>query len=113
MQNIKKHIEMTPPPEGAPGMFRCAKPRLIADMFEQAGLKDVCEREINGKLNCDSAQKYWNFITEVAAPFVEALSRVDQETIEEIRTDVINAINHKYPENTSIDTYGLVIYGRK
>ena len=113
MQNIKKHIEMTPPAEGAPGMFRCAKPRLIANMFEEVSLKDVREIEVNSKMNCDSAQEYWDFITDVAAPFVEALTPADEETIEEIRTDVINEINHRYPDNTSIDTYGLVIYGSK
>ena len=57
MQNIKKYIEMTPPPEGAPGMFRCAKPRLIANMFEEVGLKDVHEIQVNGNMNCGSAQE--------------------------------------------------------
>ena len=94
-------------------MFRCAKPRLIADMFEEVGLKNVREIEVNGKMNCESAQEYWNFITDVAAPFVEALSRADEGTIEEIRTDVINAINDKYPHKTSIDAKSLIIYGSK
>ena len=33
MQNIKNYIEVPAPPEGAPGMFRCAKPGIISDIF--------------------------------------------------------------------------------
>lgn len=113
MENIKKRIEMSPPPEGAPGMFRCAKPGLIADMFEQAGLNDVREIEVSGKINCNNAEEYWAFITDVAAPFVNAMSNADEKTIEKIRLDVINSVDQRYPDTTSMDTKGLVIYGRK
>jgi ubiquinone/menaquinone biosynthesis C-methylase UbiE len=113
MQNIKKYIEMTPPPEGAPGMFRCAKPGLIAGLFTQAGLTDVSESDVTGIMKCNDAEEYWNFITDVAAPFVNALSGADNETIEKIKRDVINSVNDKYPNSTSIDTSGIVICGRK
>ena len=49
---------MSAPPEGAPGMFRCAKPGLISGMFDQAGLKNISETEVSGKMNCDNAEQY-------------------------------------------------------
>ena len=99
MQNIKNHIEMPTPPEGAPGMFRCAKPGFVSDLFEKAGLGNISESEATGKIICRDAEEYWDFMTEIAAPFVEALSHTDEETKESIRVDVINSLNEKYPDH--------------
>jgi len=109
MQNIKQHIDMPHPPEGAPGMFRCAQPGLIAGMFEQAGLNNVVENEVSSKMECESAQGYWDFMTEVSAPFVEALSHTNSETVEKIRIDVLASMDEKYPD-TNIDTKAIVVY---
>jgi len=111
MQNIKKFVEMTPPPEGAPGMFRCAAPGLMSGLFEQAGLKNISEKDFSGKMSLQNAEEYWDFMTEVAAPFVEALSHTDEETRENIRKAVIQSMNEKYPDETNIGTSAIVIYG--
>ena len=113
MQNIKNYIEMPPPPEGAPGMFRCAKAGIVSELFKQAGLKNISEKEIIGKMNCHNAEEYWDFMTDIAAPFVEALSHTDGETKEKIRVGVVNSMNEKYPGNTAIDTSGIIICGEK
>src|SRR5437879_5651257 len=34
---INKHVEVPPPLPGAPGMFRCAKPGTISDIFARSG----------------------------------------------------------------------------
>ena len=41
MGTISRNMELPPPPPGAPGMFRCAKDGLMADLFQQAGLKNI------------------------------------------------------------------------
>ena len=68
---------------------------------------------MNGVIECDNAEYYWNFMTEIAAPFVAALEGADDDTVQSIKTGVINDINKKYPEQTSLDTSGYVISGRK
>lgn len=113
VQNIKKYIEMPTPPEGAPGMFRCSEMGFIAELFKQAGLKNIVEKEVLGKINCQNAEEYWDFMTEIAAPFVAALSNADEEIIRKIRIGVINSVNEKYPNKTSLDTSGIIIYGEK
>lgn len=114
MSSIKNNIELPPQPPGAPGMFRCAKDGLISNIFAQAGLKNISQKEIPGKLNCKTIDAYWAMQTEVGAPIVAALSKATDEVKEKIKTETYAAINEKYPGgNIVIDSSALVIYGEK
>jgi ubiquinone/menaquinone biosynthesis C-methylase UbiE len=111
---INSYMQLIPPPPGAPGLFRCAKSGFIADLFREAGLKNVSEREVNGKLNTGTIEAYWNFMTEVVAPVVAALSNADDALKARIRSEVFKLIGQKYPGgNIAIDSSAIVIYGEK
>ena len=111
---INRNMELQPPPPGAPGMFRCAKSGLILDLFNNAGLKNTSEREVGGKLKCGTADVYWDMMTEIAAPFVAALSKADDVMKEKIRNEVHQIVMDKYPDgNVVIDAASLVVYGEK
>ncbi len=112
VQHIGKHIEMDPPPPGAPGMFRCAKPGLIAELFAAAGLRNVSESSVPSQLDCGCGAAYWEMMTEVAAPFVAALSKADATTVERIKADVISAMDERFPSG-AIDACGTVIVADK
>ncbi|UEG49534.1 class I SAM-dependent methyltransferase [Ferruginibacter lapsinanis] len=114
MGTINRNMELSPPPPGAPGMFRCAKDGLIADLFAQAGLKNISQTEVAGKLNCKTADGYWGMQTDVAAPIVAALGKATDEMREKIKNETYELINQKYPNgNVVIDSSALVIYGEK
>ena len=114
MGTINKNMELPAPPAGAPGMFRCAKPGLIAGLFKEAGLKNVTENEIFGKLKTLTAENYWNMMTEVGAPIVAALSKADENLKSKIKSDVLNLVSSKYAENkVEIDSFAIVISGTK
>ncbi|MDQ6902034.1 MAG: class I SAM-dependent methyltransferase [Bacteroidota bacterium] len=111
---INKNMQIPPPPPGAPGMFRCSKPGLVQDMFRQAGLKNTFEKEVNGLLKSENAETYWNMMTDVAAPFVAALSKADDAMKDKIKREVFELVNEKYPNgNVNIDSSALIIYGEK
>jgi len=111
---LGKNMQLTPPPPGAPGMFRCAESGLIQDLFKQAGFRNTSETEVIGKLKCGTTDVYWNLMTEVAAPVVAALSKADDSTKEKIKREVYQVISEKYPDgNIRIDSSALVIYGEK
>jgi len=111
---INKNMQLSPPPHGAPGMFRCAKSGLVMELFNKAGLKNTSETEVAGKLNCGTAAVYWNMMTEVAAPFVAALGNADDAMREMIRSEVFQLVNERYPDGkVAIDSSALVIYGEK
>jgi len=114
MGTINKNIELPPTPPGAPGMFRCSKPGFLSDLFSQAGLKNVSENEVTGKLNCQTTDVYWNSMNDIAAPVVAALSKANEEIKEKIKIEVYSLVNQKYlNKSVVIDSSALVIYGEK
>ena len=111
---INDNVEMPHPPPGAPGMFRCAAPGLIAELFKQAGLKSISESQVSGKLQAGTAETYWHFASEAVGPVVAALSNVDAGMKEKIVHEVKVKIDRKYPDgNVAIDAGALIIYGEK
>lgn len=112
VQGIARHIDVPKPPPGAPGMFRCAQPGLIAGMFTKAGLRDVHEELVPGKLAVGSAERYWTMLTECAAPFAAALGSADAATVSKVRADVVAAMHARFPDG-AIDASARLITARK
>jgi ubiquinone/menaquinone biosynthesis C-methylase UbiE len=111
---ISKNMHLTPPPPGSPGLFRCAKSGLVADLFDKAGLRNISETEVRGKLNIGNRKVYWNYMTEVVAPVVSALSKADCEMKIKIRSEVFKSISQQYTQRElTIDSNAFVIYGEK
>jgi ubiquinone/menaquinone biosynthesis C-methylase UbiE len=111
---INKHMQLSPPPPGAPGMFRCAKSGLLEGIFKEAGMKNTSETEVLSKLRVGTAECYWNMLTEVAAPFVSALSQADDAMHNLIRDEVYDLVNQKFPDGkVEIEGSALVISGEK
>ncbi len=113
MGTINKHLELPAPEPGAPGMFRCAKPGLMEEMFEQAGLKNIRVKEVSSKLKAGTTDRYWNMMTEVAAPVVAALSQANEEQYKKIKEEVFSLVAQKYPGDVAIDASALLISAEK
>lgn len=114
MGTINTHLQLPPPPAGAPGMFRCAKEGFMVDLFRQAGLRNIQQKEVAGKLSSGTADVYWDMMNEVAAPVVAALSKADEVQREKIKSEVLKKVNEKYPNgDIAIDSSAIVIYGEK
>lgn len=114
MGTINRNMQLPPPAPDAPGMFRCAKQGFMADLFSQAGFKNIHETVVPGKLNIQTTDVYWNMMTEVGAPIVAALSKADDAMKEKIKKEVFETVRQKYPEgNIQIDSSALVIYAEK
>ncbi len=109
MKVLSGNIEMPQPPAGAPGMFRCAKPGLIKEMFEEAGFKNVKEEIIHGEVKYDSADQYWQNMTDIAAPVVGALSKADEATRKKIREEVYNVCNNKIVNGKLVMHFASII----
>ena len=112
MQAISKHIPMPPPPPGAPGIFRCAEPGLVSNLFTAAGLSNVAERDVPCPMPVSSPEQYWDWQTEVAAPVVAALGNADADTIAKVRADVIATMREHYPKG-DVPACARVIMGTK
>ncbi|MEI6577674.1 MAG: hypothetical protein WCO63_15975 [Bacteroidota bacterium] len=114
METISRNIELTSPLPGSPGMFRCAKDGFISDIFIQAGLKNITQKEIAGKMNFKTIDVYWSMMTEVVSLVVAALSKADDKLKNKIMKEVYHALNQKYSDgDILLDSSAFVIYGEK
>jgi ubiquinone/menaquinone biosynthesis C-methylase UbiE len=114
LSTINRNMQLPQPPPEAPGLFRCAKSGFIAGLLKQAGLKNISEKEVSGKLSTGSIEVYWNFMTDVVAPVVAALSKADEAMKARIKREVFESISQRYPSGkVAIDSSALVIYGEK
>jgi len=114
MGTISRKMELPAPPPGAPGMFRCTEAGMMSDLFSQAGLKNISEIEVTGKLNCKTTEVYWNLMNDVAAPVVAALSNAGEPMKEKIKREVYDTVNQRYPDgNVIMDSSAIIIYGEK
>ena len=53
MQAIAKEVALPSPEPDAPGMFRCAAPGFVGDLYKAAGLGDVAEWDVGVELVTD------------------------------------------------------------
>jgi len=97
MGPIGEVLQLQPPPPGAPGMFRCAAPGLVEDIFREAGLKDIRSEEISGERDFLSEDFYWNYQNELGAPVIAAMRKASGEQREIIRSKVFENIKKLNP----------------
>lgn len=111
---IKNNIDISTPSPDAPGMFRCAEQGVVSGLFSSVGIRNITEQEVSSKLDCQTADTYWNMMNEVAAPVVAALNSADKDTRDVVKTQVYEKVNHAYPEgDVVLDASALVVYGEK
>lgn len=114
MSTIAKHVELPTPPPGAPGLFRCAAPGLMAGLFREAGLRNVTESEVTCPWEFRDAEEYFAFMTEVAAPVVAGLSKADPPTRARIKDIVVRLASERAESGKlRLDGTAIVITGEK
>jgi ubiquinone/menaquinone biosynthesis C-methylase UbiE len=98
---IAHHRELPIPPAGNPGLFRCAPPGFMTRMFKEAGLADVTENQVSTDLVFESAEDYWEFMTDIATTVAMGLAKADEESRTLIRSDVF-ALLGRYEQDGAI-----------
>ena len=107
-------MNIPPPPPDTPGMFRCAKPGRMKEIINKSEFRDYNEKEVSLTMNAGTAENYWNFMTEVGAPIVAALSQADDQMIAKIKAEVFDQVHQKFPDdNLALDASALVLTAKK
>ncbi|TAH41598.1 MAG: methyltransferase domain-containing protein [Bacteroidetes bacterium] len=111
MGPISKNLELPPPVPGAPGMFRCANPDQMKNIFETAGFKNVMTKEKIDQGEAESFESYWEYMNDVAAPVVSALSKADEKTRAKIKQDAYEGFKKRQPGSGPISLdYSVFIF---
>lgn len=109
MSVIQKHVALPSPAPDSPGMFRCARPGLIAAFFTTAGFKNITEKEITGQVDFGSFDQYWQIMLDVGAPIVAALSQTDEATKALIKTEVAALFQSQNKPGAAVLNYGALV----
>ena len=65
-------------------------------------------------MQCGDKNTYWNFMNDVAAPVVAAMSKADDGMKEKIKKEVFELVEQKYPDQKAAIDYGaIILYGEK
>ena len=112
MQTMITMLQLTPPAPGAPGIYRCSQPGLMTALFANAGLKNIQQKEVEGKLQFDNSTTYWSFITEVASPV--AFFKADEALQQQIKQTVLDKVSQKnHNGSIALESNAIVICGEK
>lgn len=114
MGPISKNLELPPPVPGAPGMFRCANAEQMKKIFETAGFKNVEVKEKLDQGEAESFESYWEYMNDVAAPVVSALSKADDKMRSKIKQEAKEGFNKKQSGSGPVKLdYSALIFSAK
>lgn len=85
-----------------------------AEVFRQAGLRNVTETEVSVPVAFDEPAEYFTFMNEVAAPVVAGMAKADEAARARIRDTVIRlAAAQKTNGKVRLGGTALVVTGEK
>ena len=93
MQAIATEFDVPKADPDAPNMYRCATPGQISALYERAGLRDVAESDVAIELVTESAEEYWDMMSEHVSLAVAALQSVDAAARERIRATALEKVS--------------------
>ena len=90
-------------------MFRCAKPGLVKQLFENAGFKNVQEETVSGKVDFGTAENYWLNRTEMSESTISLLNNANEATREKIKDELLAECNSNLSNGKLMMHYASLI----
>ncbi len=107
---LKKYVELPAPDPQGPGLFRCAAPSFLTNLFTREGAEGGVEKEINGDLSCRSATEYWQFMNDVVPPVVSSLRNVSDKQRQMIQQEICQILGSTLSGTTLKISYGARLF---
>src|SRR5262249_5897287 len=89
MEAIATEVVLPRPDPDRPNMFRCAAPGYVSALYQEAGLRDLADWDVEVELVTRSPAEYWEMISEHVSLAVAALQQVDESARKRIRANAI------------------------
>ena len=101
MRAIATEISVEAPDPNRPNMFRCAAPKYVSGLYDDVGLRDIAEWDVEVELVTKSPEQYWDMISEHVSLAAAALGRVDGAARDRIRARAMADV-------TAFETGGVI-----
>jgi ubiquinone/menaquinone biosynthesis C-methylase UbiE len=114
MNTLSKHVpDMKQPAPGTPGgPFSIPSIDMLRDYFLKAGFSDFnAEKNEVTVAQTDTAEEFWQGMTEVTGFLVILLSKLPDEKKLAIKNDVIESLNEIFPSGSPVKFTGELIVG--
>lgn len=114
MNTLSKHVpDMKQPSPGTPGgPFSIPSIDMLRDYFLKAGFSDFnAEKNEVTVAQTDTAEEFWQGMTEVTGFLVILLSKLPDEKKLAIKNDVIESLNEIFPSGSPVKFTGELILG--
>jgi SAM-dependent methyltransferase len=92
VQAIATEIAVPTPDPDAPNMYRFGAPGRISALYEEAGLHDIAEWDVDVELVTESPEQYWDVMSEHVSIAVALLRQVDDGARDRIRAQAISSV---------------------
>lgn len=110
---VQQKLDLPKPPADSPGIFRCAKPGFTSESLTTAGFRAVKEYAIKGETTFDSAEEYWDVMSDIAGPVMQVLNAAPSEIFEEVKSAVLKAAeNFNRDGEICFDWTAIIVTGK-
>jgi ubiquinone/menaquinone biosynthesis C-methylase UbiE len=112
---VDQFLERTPQDSNAPDAFRFAIPGKLARILEQAGAKNVIERQLNFQIEAPiSFEQFWQMRTEMSETLREKMARLTPAQLPTVKRTVGDGARRYFVSGTmSFPAEALIVSGRK
>jgi ubiquinone/menaquinone biosynthesis C-methylase UbiE len=112
---IDQFLEVPPLDSGAPDTFRFAVPGMLAGILEEAGAKNVIERQLNFQIEAPiTFEQFWQVRTEMSESLREKMAGVTPAQLPTIKQAVADAARKYFRSGImSFPAEALIVSGRK
>ena len=106
MEAIASEVQLPQADPDGPSMYRCAAPGHVGALFEDAGLREVAEWDVEIELVTQSPEQYWEMISDHVSLAAAALREVDESARQRMRDIAVERVGH-YERNGEVRVPGI------
>ncbi len=106
IQTLRRHIDLPTPPPDSPGIFAFADQGRLYSVLEAAGFTDIVVEEMQlDVFEVEDGQAYWETMSDLAAPVMEPVNKMDDSSRSAYINDVIATAN-EYRQGETLRAQG-------
>ena len=110
VRTLRELFDLPHPGPDAVTPYRCAERGKITSLLRDAGLHNVEEAELTGKVSWDSPEQYWQYERETSPSIAFAIRNISEEALKEKEREIFDTLSAMKDANGKI-TFDWIAWG--